>query len=424
MSSQSEAKRQNLPANPSGLAQIEKIYFGAGSRAAQEQLQHLLGSEQSLRPYALSDTGEASAVADITSVAYASSQGYNPPTGWNAAYSLQLVQFDNQENDADEYGFHSGEEILIPVHREVQYQFFWTPGGRPPESLIMTPSGAEGSVLRINPQIPHRVRAVKGAATAWLALRHATNSPVALVMDRATGPFVLEQTAGSSQSFTADTEASSSPRNLRRRSITGGELKKAGVYALVAWGISEFIRDARQRTGRTTTELANQIGIDPSSLSRLEEAKANVSIDLLAKVCRCLRIGMAERIESGNWTHERETIEFSRSGQVDPILPKPTGTHALHPYILRLAKGEMSTISTSRGKDPNQISSWIVVKGRILLELPPEWGGKTAIIDAGNVIHFREQGILGIHPLLDSTIVQIVHSHACECKPRTRAKIT
>jgi ribosome-binding protein aMBF1 (putative translation factor) len=53
---------------------------------------------------------------------------------------------------------------------------------------------------------------------------------------------------------------------------------------MIARGISELIRDTRQKTGLTTTDLANQIEIDPSSLSRLEEAKANVSIEVLSRV--------------------------------------------------------------------------------------------------------------------------------------------
>lgn len=95
-------------------------------------------------------------------------------------------------------------------------------------------------------------------------------------------------------------------RTLLRRRVTEADLRKPGAYAMIAWGISELIRDARPKTGLTTTDLARQIGIDPSSMSRLEEAKANVSIDMLGKVCRALRIGMTEPMESGSWIYERQ----------------------------------------------------------------------------------------------------------------------
>src|SRR5215470_8825519 len=106
-----------------------------------------------------------------------------------------------------------------------------------------------------------------------------------------------------------DSKVAASLRVPVRRRVTANDLRKPGAYAMIAWGISELIRDTRQKTGLTTTDLARQVGIDPSSLSRLEEAKANVSIEMLAKVCRVLRIGMTERMESGSWIYQREKIK-------------------------------------------------------------------------------------------------------------------
>jgi transcriptional regulator with XRE-family HTH domain len=105
-----------------------------------------------------------------------------------------------------------------------------------------------------------------------------------------------------------------------------------------AWGISELIRDTRQKTGLTTTDLANQIGIDPSSLSRLEEAKANVSIEMLSKVCRVLRIGMTERMDSGSWIYQREQIETRKAIAAESMLGPPRAPTPCTPISVGLLR--------------------------------------------------------------------------------------
>ena len=91
-------------AQPSGLALIESLYFGAGARAAQDQLQRLLGQDQSLRPFSLSDTGLPSVGMDIVPSDEISYQSFSPPAAWNATYSLPKVRFGAVEKQ--EYVFH------------------------------------------------------------------------------------------------------------------------------------------------------------------------------------------------------------------------------------------------------------------------------------------------------------------------------
>jgi len=339
-------------------------------------------------------------------------QSFSPPPSWNAAYSLQRIRLGPKHKN--EFVFHPGEEIMIPVQGEVSYHFFWTPGARPPERVLLNSLVGEGSLVRINPQIPHHAWGSKNGATAWLILRHATNSPVALVMDHDSSSLVLRR--GGSATPVKDQESSLAIRTPLRRRVTESDLRKPGAYAMIAWVISELIRDARQKTGLTTTDLARQIGIDPSSMSRLEEAKANVSIDMLGKVCRALRIGMAERMESGSWIYERQSIE-------DAIVAgtrqrsSPREAHFLHPKALRLSKGEHAKRNTGSGNEAGQLSSWILLTGRLLVELPQSMGAKSVILDTGNVLHFREHGELSIEALQESTVLQVVYSQNCECDP-------
>jgi transcriptional regulator with XRE-family HTH domain len=401
---------------PSGLALIESLYFRAGSQTARDQFQRLLGPNQSLRPFVLCDTGQPSVGMDIVPEDDISYESFSPPAAWNAAYSLQRIRLG--PNVKNEFVFHPGEEIVMPTQGEVNYHFFWSPGARPPERVVLSPLADEGSIVRINPQIPHHAWGSNDGATAWLFLRHTTNSPVALVMDHESSSLVLTR-AGSAVRM-KDQESSLTIRAPLRRRVTETDLRKPGAYAMIAWGISELIRDARQKTGLTTTDLARQIGIDPSSMSRLEEAKANVSIDMLGKVCHALRIGMAERMDSGSWIYQREGMEAEIADK-NHTLSTPRPTHLLHPQALRLSKGEHRTTSTGRGKEAGQLSSWIVLTGRLLVELPPTMGTKSVVLDTGNVLHFREHGEVALEALQDSTVVQVVYSRHCECKPADAA---
>lgn len=202
---------------------------------------------------------------------------------------------------------------------------------------------------------------------AWLILRHAANSPAALVMDQDSSSLTLKH-FGEVPRIVKNQESSSTIRTPLRRRVTASDLRRPGAYAMIAWEISELIRNARQKTGLTSTDLARSIGIDPSSMSRLEEAKANISIEMVSRVCRALRIGMAERMESGSWIFERERIDAKRSGGKH-VMSSPSGDHFLHPSLLHLGEGERQAVSFDKPTDPGRIASWIVLTGRLLAEL-------------------------------------------------------
>jgi len=114
-------------------------------------------------------------------------------------------------------------------------------------------------------------------------------------------------------------------------------------------------------------------------------------------------------------THERERFEAKATAPEGHLMKAPKGSHFLHTYLLRFTQGQQRVVFTGRGNDPSQISSWILLKGRLLLELPQVVGGKSVIVDAGNVMHFREHGKVTVQPLQDSIVIQIVHSQVCEC---------
>ncbi len=411
-------ERRSKSAQLSGLALIENLYFRAGPEAAQGQLQRLLGAEQSVRAFALCDVGQPAVGMNTIPSDDISYETFSPPVSWNAVYSVQRIRLGPKIKG--DFLFHPGEEILIPTQGEIAYHFFWSPGASPPERFLLSPPASEGQIVRINPQIPHHAWSVKGEAVAWLILRHTMNSPVALVMDQNSSPLLDAQSRAHATGN--GHKAFATLRTQRRRRVTAGNLRKPGAYAMIAWGISELIRDARVKAGLTPTDLARQIGIDPSSISRLEEAKANVSIEMLGRVCAALRIGMAECMESGSWIYERDHLDIKRwdDGQ---IVHPPKGSHFLHLSVLRLGKGEHKIVPTSCGADSSPLSSWIVLSGRLMAELPHAMGDKSLILDASNVLHFRKYGDVSLHAMQDSTLVQVIYSTICECNCRKLSTI-
>lgn len=417
MSNQAGVGRRTKAGQLSGLAFIESLYFRAGAQAAQGQLQRLLGTEESGRNYALCDIGKPAVETMGDADDEISYESFSPPVSWNAAYSvLRATVGPKSKND---YRFHSGEEILIPSAGKVVYHFFWSPGASPPERTVLNPAVGEGQILRINPQIPHHAWSAKGLATGWLILRHTMNSPVALVMDE--NPSLLPANGGEAcLDPELEPRQGSRARSSNRGRVTANSLRKPGVYGLIAWGISERIRDARLKAGLTPTDLARQVGIDPSSISRLEEAKTNVSLQLLAKVCSALRIGMAECMQSGSWMCERDELDPNPQDG-GRILQTAKPPHNLHVSILQLTPGKRRIVSTGWATEASSLSSWLVLAGRVVVDVPERAGVKSVMLDIGNVFHFRRNAQASVYALEESKIAQCLYSPVMDCPCRTLA---
>ena len=402
-------ERRHKSSQLSGLAMIESLYFRAGAEVAQGQLRRLFGGEESRRTYAFCDRGQPAIGLNTLPSDDIDYETFSAPISWNAVYSVQKIRLGPKAKS--DYLFHPGEEIVIPTSGAVAFHFFWSPGASRPDRVVLNPAASKGEILRINPQIPHHAWAADGEASAWLILRDAMNSPVALVVDRdSISPFQKRLSIVSERS--TDAKALGRTRSTRQRRVTATDLRKPGAYAMIAWGISELIRDARLKAGLSPTDLAREVGVDPSSISRLEEAKANVSVEMLAKVCSALRIGMTDCMQSGSWIYGRNLVDCDwKSGQSSKV----PGDHCLHVNVLKLEKGSFQVSPTAPNKDSFQFSSWIVLTGKVMAELPNNMEAKSMILDTDNVIHFREYGEIALHALQDSTIAQIVYSPTCVC---------
>jgi transcriptional regulator with XRE-family HTH domain len=372
--------------SPTGLAHLEQIAFTSGAEAAARYLQELLGPEGVSRSYSVVDHGtrvDRLDVSDSDDISYSS---FDPPSTWNLPYSIQLVHFGQKRKH--DFMFHEGEELLVPLQGRIQYHFFWSNDLRQPKESTLDHPLRPSQIIRVNPMIPHHTWSVPHESLAWMVFRHAS---------------------GFSNGLVVSGEGSSKPR----RRITAAKLREPGRYALTAWGLSETIRAARQRSQLTVAELASHVGTSPSSLSRVEEGRANVSLELLLKIGRVLNLSFTESILASQWAHEVGDFPKTSKGW-HPLLRRTKHcSHSLHPSFLSLDEDERSTQSTS-DKYPGAFSSWIVLEGQLLMDLT-HLNGRSVLLDTGSVAHFCASAEIDIHALRNTRLLKISSSPSCNC---------
>ncbi|HKP75798.1 MAG TPA: helix-turn-helix transcriptional regulator [Longimicrobiaceae bacterium] len=385
--------REKLPITKHGtLGWLAKRCFIEGRDRMREELDAALGAD-AIRDYHVVRPGDASRVlrtdmrSDDQSIDY---EDFSPPDLWGVPYAILSV--DVQSEEKDYYMYHGGEELLVPVSHGIQYRFFWTLGGTVP--AVHEASVVPGQAIRINPQIPHHGWGLRGkSARAWMVMRHSSDSAAAL------------------NSRTAHVR---SPRTA-----TADELSNPAHYALVAWGLAEGIRLHRDRAGLGVKELANLCGIDAAQLSRMESVtgSTNVSLDAVISVASYLRLPIAELVDQAFWNCEvRSLPTVSRTGRprFEPVFEDgDRHPHRLHTRYLRLGDGDR--FSPEQQLLEGNAASWIVLKGRVIVEMDTPAGRRPEVVDAGAVIHFRKSFPSEVEARGDSEILQVKHAAHCDC---------
>jgi len=384
------------------LAWLAEVYFARGQEAARDHL-GLAVPEAMLRPYSVvkAGGGQTCLRTDAEASDHISYESFNPPALWEAPYAIYRVRFERAPKQ--DFMFHSGEELLIPISGDIVYHFYWSPGGEPPRHEILNPPLRRNSLIRIDPQVPHHTWAAgKGDAEAWMVFRHGSNGAAAIGLE-----------AGHRSQMTSE---QTSPRRIKLEDLQGDP----GKYALVAWGVAEKIRLYRQRASLTVAQLAAMCDVHPSYLSRVEEARTNVSLELLLRVARVLHMGLEEIVAPPGWCREIALFpkpnwkEGPRAPQ--PALHRPPGLrHFVHPVYWSLRSSQSAT------SNERTMSSWIVLEGRAIFELPEASVGgpgsqRSELLETGSVIHLRAVGPIRVQALENTELLQIVYSAAdCPC---------
>jgi transcriptional regulator with XRE-family HTH domain len=375
----------------SGLAYLEHLAFSGGAGAAVDYLQDVLGTDHTTRLYSVIERGSDAGRIDVSPADEITYSSFDPPPSWNLPYSVQQVRFGTKPKQ--DYMYHEGEEILIPIAGAIQYHFFASKNGKIPTEITLPKPLKKSEIIRINPLIPHHTWAAgETEAKAWMIFRHPSGSD-ALVLNGA-GP--------------------STPR--RRR--TASQLQEPGQYALISWGISEMIRSARLRSGLTVDQLAKRVHASTSSLSRIEEARSNVSLELLQKICNTLHLSFTDQIIATQWHYQSRQIPASVSQEQSlPLLHEPIPkAHYLHPMFYSLAKGQNVHVQAAHGS-LDSYATWLVLEGQVLFDLT-NLKGRTVLIDRGTVVHLRSSKFVTIQALESSRLVQIRYSAGCTCEKR------
>ncbi len=283
---------------------------------------------------------------------------YNPPPLWGAPYSLFKIRIGKSNND--DFVHHTGEGILRPIQGAISFQVIWSPPSGNPQ-LLTREDFTSRSIIRINPQIPHRVWSGKGdSSEAWLIVRDGNNSPA---------------------TFSVSPEMKTGARshgNSRITSVRLENIKDYGDYALRAWGLLEHIRTHRLRAGLSSMQLGQLCGINSSQMSRIENGTTNVNLATLIHIASVLHIPIEALIKQSSWYCKHQTLEWedtSTQPHTFNELVEPTGlSHHLLPYCLQI-----------------RYLSIIVQSGEVKLMAKRRIGGKSfpESLHTGSVAHFR-----------------------------------
>lgn len=395
-------KDSRKPFSRSGLTlkNLEDLYFTVGEQKVKAMLDEAFGEGQMQQAFSVEVVGQTSYRTDAKhgGVFFLD---YGPLALWQAPYSVQRVTFNSDySRPTNKFIYHPGEEILTPIDGKIAYHFFFSDGQSAPRIHTLKKPLGNQDIIRLNPQVPHHTwpATEDGTASAWMIFRDWLNVPTSLVV--------------------STKSKDGHPRQARE--LDFDDLQTPGTYALVAWGLSELIRNTRLQAGLSISELARMVDIDRALLARLESAKdTNIHLNRLLELCKTLRVGIFDSIQSGNWHYKlgefRDHSTLAQDYLAVPDMPTHTlqfGGQMLHPRIFDLPAGSSKPMSVC-ANPLERFESWIVIKGRVVLDLPKGMGSRSVVVASGSVAHFRSLGEttpmepVGLHALEPATVLVI-----------------
>lgn len=386
------ATKPTIPKQRS-LASLEEVYFSEGYRSASDAFRRML-PDIDLRSHYLQRPGQGQSVQRTDSQASdgITYQSYNAPALWDVPYSLLRVGFEYVPKT--DFMYHGGEELLIPISGRIFYHFFCNSDGKPPERKMLDAPLEPGHMIRINPQLPHHTWAAdRSGAEAWMIIRHLSDTATSISVN-----YEL-----------AEVDVHSAPRRTRAK-----DLREPGRYSLVAWGLAEKLRYYRERANLRIAQLAAACGIDPSHLSRIENADTNVSIETLIRIARALHLSIDSLIAPMPWNCRIYPLTQAGETSSHVFFEEPPGPdHFLHPSYHYLPAG--CIMDDLIWPESEAVASWIMLAGRIIVEIRSGSGNSPELLEKGSVIHFRHASPTRIQALEESRILQVIYSGSCSC---------
>jgi transcriptional regulator with XRE-family HTH domain len=310
---------------------------------------------------------------------------FSPQPSIEHRYSILKVDVE-PEGTKDTFMYHAGEEVLFPVNGEGQedravYYELHNPLFSAEQREVYV---KHGEIIWINSSIPHRNKVVgkpKGAIKVWMVMRdiRETAAAISLPLPR------------------SGIQAHTDPRR-----VTEEDLNIPGRFALIAWGLAEQLELQRQTNGLRISDVATACAIDPSHLSRVENGNANVSLESLNALAKYLSLNLKELIAP--------VLEPPRKCKFPTIGKKFEKTDlGLNPTSLDVS---CWSIPRSFNIDANQLgetppTSWILSKGRVVLDYEDNGKMTGYLLDEGGVAHFMPNVLKSIQALEPSQLVGV-----------------
>lgn len=379
------------------LGWLENLYFTSGNEAVLDAIRGSAPKEL-LADFSIvhRDEGAVSMRLDIQEADRIQYANFSPPQYWGCPVSILKMQLDSTPK-ANTFVCHGGEELTIPIDGSIRYNFLWSPGGSPlgPHSEVFD----VGQLATINPSLPHHGWSnTEPSASAWLILYHNPESSAALDV--------------------ASNLRNASIKNTRRR-FTSEDFAKAGEYALVAWDLADRIRTQRQHLDLTIHQLADLTNMDASHISRLEAASANVSIDILVRLCDVLRIDLRALLMAKRWASA--SVQLSRNAISRCAWTKFEHHHMIHPTYFRLKKNEARSFPSSPPYHPGY-STWLIFEGQAILEFASGDKEKFELLNMGDVVHFRSDHQLNWRAIKETRIISFHLGEICPMRLEPSAR--
>jgi transcriptional regulator with XRE-family HTH domain len=410
----SEGPRENT------LGGLERKYFADGGAAAADLFSkvYLRPMDENYYVHLRFDGGtgvtRTDATEDVRSVEY---EHFDPPTFWQNPFQIMRVYVNDKK--PTKFYFHDGEELIIPIEGPgILYDFFWSePGtGSVPKLYPSEPCVVRvGSASRIEPQIPHRAwNAGKTQTRAWMITHPLANAAAQIYIS---GRDLIKNQASS--------------RTVEEKSLreyVDVKKKKSGQYSLIAWGISEAIRQKRLRSNKSLEVVAKRCEIDPAHLSKIEKHLTNVGLDTLIRIFDFLDLDIAAYLAQPRQIVD--VVKLASEVGCFPIFNEPPEririvedpvestfpNHSIHPQLWLLEPG--APVPPCQIKS-QWSSAWIMISGRAVVQLSAkDWNGKSEILEPESVLHLRGGGpsLERIEPLEKCVLLQVVFDpEQCRC---------
>jgi len=172
------------------------------------------------------------------------------------------------------------------------------------------------------------------------------------------------------------------------------KISQASVEAIVD-GLGERIRQCRKEAGFTLQQLAQEAGISPAAIHKIEKKEMIPSITILMKIARALKKGIGYfTSEDDGLFHFKEGVEVTRK-DYRRIFTSPSGSK-MEALAMFLEGGQMEVCLFTFGpraksgyrSDPHKGEEWfLVLEGEMSFVIDEE----LYILREGDSLHFNSE---------------------------------